>query len=335
MFARSHPVRQIPRWGIVGLVLAGAAAALTLHAGRVASASSSVAIQSFAFAPASITVATGDSITWTNNQAGVPHTVTADAGGFDSGTLASGQSFTFSFSTPGTYTYHCSIHPFMHGSVTVTGGAATSAPTSAPSATSNPAPVSAGGQTAQVHAGVNLIGVPAGTDLSAATAVFALNSAGNGWTLLSGAASAGTGYVAFFDQDTTIALPAGSNSAMTQTLPAGVWMLIGDPSGTLPAKVSGADALYTYDAVAGKYVTATQLLPGQGAWVWSAKGATITITPQQPGAASAPSPSPVPQATQPAANPTYTAPTNNNPTYTPPMGNPMPMGGGGGPYYHY
>jgi len=63
------------------LLLAAMVAALTLSAGHVASATSSVAIQSFAFAPASMPVAVGDSATWTNDQAGVPHTVPADAGG--------------------------------------------------------------------------------------------------------------------------------------------------------------------------------------------------------------------------------------------------------------
>jgi plastocyanin len=330
MYARHRSVRHVVRWGTLALLLSGALAALTLHAGRVASATSTVAIDNLAFTPGSITVAVGDSITWTNNQAGVPHTATADAGGFDSGRLSTGQSFSFTFSTPGTFTYHCTIHPFMHGSVTVT---AASGGGTAPTTGGNPAATTPGQQTAQVRGGVNLIGVPAGTDLSAATAVFALNDAGTGYTLLSGAPAAGKGYVAFFDNDTTIALPAGSNNPVTQTLAAGVWLLIGNPSGTLPARVTGADALYTYDALAGKYVQATQLLPGQGAWVLSAKGAMITITPQQPGAQATPSPSPSPmpatQPTQPATNPTYTTPANNNPTYT----QPMPAGGGGP--YHY
>lgn len=331
MFARYRLAHPAVRWGTFALLLAGACAALTVHAGHVASATSAVSIQSFAFSPVSITVAVGDSITWTNDQAGVPHTVTADAGGFDSGTLASGSQFSFTFSTPGTFTYHCTIHSFMHGSVTVMAAGGSAPATASPAPTTNPAPATGGQHTAQVHAGVNLIGVPAGTDLSGASAVFALNDAGTGYTLLSGSPAAGKGYVAFFDSDTTLALPAGSNSAITQALPAGVWMLIGDPSGTLPANVSGADALYTYDAVAGKYVAASQLQPGQGAWVWSAAGATITIAPQQP-ATPTPVPTAAPQMTQPVNN----APTTNNPTYTPPMSNPMPMGGGGyTPPYHY
>jgi plastocyanin len=45
--------------------------------------------------------------------------VTADGNGFGSGALAQGASFSFTFARPGTYAYHCSIHPSMHGSVVV------------------------------------------------------------------------------------------------------------------------------------------------------------------------------------------------------------------------
>lgn len=95
-----------------------------------------VSIDSFAFGPASVTVATGDTVTWTNNEAGIPHTATSDTSGvFNSGTLNSGVSFSHTFTTAGTFTYHCNIHPAMTGSVTVTGAAAATATTAAPTAT--------------------------------------------------------------------------------------------------------------------------------------------------------------------------------------------------------
>jgi plastocyanin len=80
-----------------------------------------VSIANFAFSPATITITVGTRVTWTNHQAGVEHTVTADDGSFDSGTLASGGSFSHVFSKAGTYPYHCAIHPFMTGKVIVTG----------------------------------------------------------------------------------------------------------------------------------------------------------------------------------------------------------------------
>jgi plastocyanin len=49
----------------------------------------------------------------------VNHTVVADAGGFGSSTLSSGESFSFTFETAGSYAYYCSIHPEMTGTVTV------------------------------------------------------------------------------------------------------------------------------------------------------------------------------------------------------------------------
>ena len=98
-----------------------------------ATASASVTIQDFAFGPGSISVAVGSTVTWTN-QDSVSHTVTADDGSFDSGRLAQGATFSQTFDTPGTYTYHCAIHPSMTGTITVEAGPA---PSVAPAATAS------------------------------------------------------------------------------------------------------------------------------------------------------------------------------------------------------
>jgi plastocyanin len=79
-----------------------------------------VEIANFAFAPGSRSVKVGDSVKWTN-QDGATHTVTADDGAFDSGNLANGKSFSFTFDQAGTFAYHCNIHQSMTGKVTVTG----------------------------------------------------------------------------------------------------------------------------------------------------------------------------------------------------------------------
>jgi plastocyanin len=61
----------------------------------------------------------GTEVSWTN-QDGIDHTVMADDGSVNSGELAPGDSFKFTFSTPGTYEYHCSIHPEqMHAMIEV------------------------------------------------------------------------------------------------------------------------------------------------------------------------------------------------------------------------
>jgi plastocyanin len=76
-----------------------------------------VFIQGMAFDPATITVAAGTTITWTNKDA-VAHTVTSDANLFDSGSIATNGTFSHTFATAGTFPYHCTIHTYMTGSVT-------------------------------------------------------------------------------------------------------------------------------------------------------------------------------------------------------------------------
>jgi len=95
------------------------ALALCLMLAPAASAATGVTIQNFAFAPSSVTVPAGTTITWTN-QDSAPHTATALDGTFDTGTLKQGQSATITLSKAGTFSYICSIHPFMKGTVVVT-----------------------------------------------------------------------------------------------------------------------------------------------------------------------------------------------------------------------
>lgn len=81
----------------------------------------SVSIANMAFAPADISVPKGTTVTWTNNDS-VAHTVTENDGktGPDSGDLAPSKTYSFTFNSTGTFKYHCTIHPNMMGSVTVT-----------------------------------------------------------------------------------------------------------------------------------------------------------------------------------------------------------------------
>jgi plastocyanin len=80
-------------------------------------------IQNLLFQPSTLTVTTGTTVTW-YNQDNVQHTVTSDnAGLFDSGAIKPGKAFSFTFNTPGSYNYHCNIHPSMHGVVVVSGAA--------------------------------------------------------------------------------------------------------------------------------------------------------------------------------------------------------------------
>ena len=75
-------------------------------------------IQGMAFNPSVISVTAGTTITWTNKDA-IGHTVTSDAGLFNSGTIITNGTFSYMFATAGTYSYHCAIHPSMTGTVKV------------------------------------------------------------------------------------------------------------------------------------------------------------------------------------------------------------------------
>jgi len=78
----------------------------------------SLNIQNFAYLPANIQVRTGTTVTWTN-QDNIQHSVTFKNGMKDSGLLSQGQSFRYTFNTPGTYQYYCTVHPSMVATVTV------------------------------------------------------------------------------------------------------------------------------------------------------------------------------------------------------------------------
>jgi plastocyanin len=86
--------------------------------GAHTSASATVTMADFFFSPGSVTVAVGDTVTW-HNSGQAPHTATADSGSFDTGTVNAGGSASHRFTTAGTFTYTCTIHPNMHGTVRV------------------------------------------------------------------------------------------------------------------------------------------------------------------------------------------------------------------------
>jgi plastocyanin len=92
---------------------AGAACEVSSAAGEVA-----VTIADFAFSPADITATTGQTITFTNNDS-APHTATLDDDSCGTPNIAQGESNGLTFSTAGTYPFHCAVHPNMKGTITV------------------------------------------------------------------------------------------------------------------------------------------------------------------------------------------------------------------------
>jgi plastocyanin len=107
--------------------MSGRPAMPNMPAGTTASTTGSVApvagdavnIDNFAFVPATLTVAAGSTVTWTNRDE-EPHTVVANDGSFHSPGMGSQATFSYKFATAGTFEYVCSIHPFMHATVVVT-----------------------------------------------------------------------------------------------------------------------------------------------------------------------------------------------------------------------
>lgn len=72
---------------------------------------------SFAFSPTTLTITAGTTVIW-KNMSSAPHTVTSDDGKtFDSGTMPIGGTFRFTFTTSGTFPYHCNYHPYMRATI--------------------------------------------------------------------------------------------------------------------------------------------------------------------------------------------------------------------------
>lgn len=82
----------------------------------------------------------------------------------------------------------------------------------------------------------------------------------------------GRGYWAYFAQATTLSLPAASHDPIQFGAPADSWLLVGDPDGAVPATVSGASAVVGWDVAAQRYVEASTLPPGTGAWAFASGG---------------------------------------------------------------
>ena len=137
---------------LVGIAaLAPSAATGTPHrVHRRLAATVTVSMQNVAYSPQQVTIAVGDTVTWTNDDP-FAHSVTADDGSFDSSPgcpggacIDPGGTYSHTFTSAGTFTYHCRIHgSAMTGTVVVTGGQVTTTSssgttTSSPTATTGP-----------------------------------------------------------------------------------------------------------------------------------------------------------------------------------------------------
>ena len=77
-----------------------------------------VKIDNFSFAPQTLTIPVGTTVTWTNRD-DIPHTAVSIDGVFKSKAMDTDEKFSYTFTRPGTYPYYCTIHPKMTGKVIV------------------------------------------------------------------------------------------------------------------------------------------------------------------------------------------------------------------------
>ena len=109
-------VRNI--WVAIALAAAVLAPAAIFPTAFVQAAETEVNIDQFTFLPQRITVKAGTTVTWINED-DVPHTIASSSKVFKSKALDTADKFSFTFTTPGTYDYFCSLHPHMTGAVVV------------------------------------------------------------------------------------------------------------------------------------------------------------------------------------------------------------------------
>jgi plastocyanin len=104
-------------------ILSLTAALVAIHAASHESSMASQSVQevkidNFSFAPASITVAAGTTVRWTNRD-DIPHNIVSSEHSFKSKVLDTDEQFSYTFDKPGTYAYSCGLHPRMQATITV------------------------------------------------------------------------------------------------------------------------------------------------------------------------------------------------------------------------
>jgi len=111
-------LRPIVATFLLGAVV-GSVFAADVGLARAEEPASAISIDNFSFAPATLTVKAGTTVTWTNKD-DIPHGIASSNNAFKkSGALDTDDSYSFTFTTPGTYRYFCYLHPHMVGSIVV------------------------------------------------------------------------------------------------------------------------------------------------------------------------------------------------------------------------
>jgi plastocyanin len=116
--AETHSRRRRNRSAFLALAVLWFSYAAWTGLAASAEKASKVSIANFEFAPAEVTIAPGESVTWVNDD-GAPHGLEYHDGSSAKDLLLPGESYNRRFDQPGTYDYNCSVHPYMVGRVIV------------------------------------------------------------------------------------------------------------------------------------------------------------------------------------------------------------------------
>jgi amicyanin len=120
-----------PAWHVILLMIASlslgsaavagpgnAQAAFPATTAGMMAGQNAVSIDNFSFSPATVTVAAGTTVTWTNHD-DLPHNIVEQNRKFKSKALDTDDAFSYTFTEPGTYEYFCGLHPKMVGKIVV------------------------------------------------------------------------------------------------------------------------------------------------------------------------------------------------------------------------
>ena len=105
-------------WAPAGPAPAGGPTPPPVRTAAIPAPAPGIEIRNFRFTTPTLTVPVGTTVSWTNRDE-EPHTVTSAERVFASPGLDAGETFSFTFTTPGTYRYYCALHPHMAGMVVV------------------------------------------------------------------------------------------------------------------------------------------------------------------------------------------------------------------------
>src|SRR6266436_786470 len=105
---------RLTRWALIGLAVCAFGSSPPVLASNV----TNVSIGDFFFSPAAVTINVNDQVKWTWIGS-IGHTTTSDTGLWDSGVKGNGSTFVNTYTTAGSFPYHCTVHPFMTAAITV------------------------------------------------------------------------------------------------------------------------------------------------------------------------------------------------------------------------